>query len=158
MIRLDNTILNEDCIEAIQPGDADGRIRYGSMIAEGLWVTMRSGNQMFLRADVDEAHAALAAVGAISPGNTASMSEMFTETEVAALRFAFRSGMRYAAKDKSGQVFVYELPPEKGEKSWVNDDSHSRVGRVKGDYFALSFDDPYPLDLQVVFGEDDALC
>jgi len=83
---------------------------------------------------------------------------MFTDEEVAALRFAFRSGMRYAAKDKSGQVFVYELPPEKGEKSWVNDDAHSRVGRVKGDYFALSFDDPYPLDLRVAFGEEDTSC
>lgn len=157
MIRLDDTILNEDCIEAIQPGDADGRIRHGAS-AEGLWVTMRSGNQMFLCASVDEAHAALAKVGAIFPDNADSTAEMFTDAEAAALRFAFRSGMRYAAKDKSGQVFVYELPPKKGEKSWVNDDSRSRVGRVKGDYFALSFDDPYPLDLQVVFGEEDASC
>ena len=147
MIRLGNAILSEDAIECIQPG------------RNAVEVWLRSGRVAVIPyATMDEAHDALAEAGFIEPLPAEPEPVLFTEHELEHLRFAFRSGMRYAAKDADGRAYVFQEAPRKGEHSWINDDSRSRVGRLKGDFPALSFEDDVPLDLAAVLGEEDAVC
>lgn len=149
MIRFLNVILNEDAIEYIGP----------DFHHDGLRVLLRSGQEISIAdATIEQAHDALAAVGFIAPQPVDATSMPFTEAERSELRAAYLKGLRYVAQDKSGKTFAYGQPPVKGKGSWLNDDDRSCVSMVYGDFSALSFADEYPLDLEVLFGEEGGSC
>lgn len=97
-------------------------------------------------ADAEEVQRTLEALGMIAPQ---SMSvPVFTVSELAELGACLSDGYSYAAKDEDGRVFAYEETPDKGTKSWINDDATSRIACLTaGRYAALSFADECPLDI-----------
>lgn len=72
------------------------------------------------------------------------------------LWLAFEDGYRFAAKDRSGQVFAYKKMPYKGTSEWgCAADAGDDVRRLHGDFDFLLFEDNEPLDLDAFFSEDD---
>lgn len=144
MIKLGDAYFDEASIVAIAPCIAPGAegpaMRYSVHVVGGQFYPWT--------ADAEEVQRRLEEVGLIAP-QSAPMPD-FTVSELAELGACLADGYSYAAKDKNGRVYAYSEAPVKGKRSWINDDSVSRVaGLTAGQYAALSFEDEYPLDIAV---------
>lgn len=150
MIRVGDTILNEDYIAAIRPANDDG-IFVPAEVATLTIVSLSSGEQVCIKAPMADASRALERAGFLEP---ADMREhkiepwmMFTPGELDELRARYEQGFLFAAKDESGQAFAFSAMPTKGKASWLNNDSVSKVCRLRNSFDALSFEDEGPLDI-----------
>ena len=145
MIRVGDTILNEDFIAAIRPANDDGII-VPADIATLTIVSLSSGEQVIIRAPMMDASRALERAGFLEPvgGNPI---RAFTIGELDELKARYEQGYLFAAKDEDGKAFVYTARPTKGKVSWINDDDTSIVRRLHCCFDALSFDDDNPLEI-----------
>lgn len=148
MIKLGNVIVNEELVQAFEPWREDDAER-------GCRVLLRSGREI-LAADVFMAEVcqALENAGVLAPTGPSFQPprRVFSEAERAELRQAARDGYYYAAKDKTGIVYVFRERPEKHGAYWGRADGTSDSRRLKLDYEALSFEDADALCLLDVFG------
>lgn len=148
MIKLGNVIVNEEFVQAIEPWQEDD-VEYGCR------VLLRSGREI-LAADVFMAAVCqtLENAGVLAPTGSAFPLPLsaFSAAEQAELRQAAMDGYYYAAKDKTGIVYVFRERPEKHGAYWGRADGTSDSRRLKLDYEALSFEDADALWLTEVFG------
>lgn len=148
MIKLGNVIVNEEFVQAIEPWQEDG-------VEHGCRVLLRSGREI-LAADVFMAEVCqtLENAGVLAPTGPSFQppQRVFSEAERAELRQAAMDGYCYAAKDKTGIVYVFRERPEKHGAYWGRADGTSDSRRLKLDYEALSFEDADALSLLDVFG------
>ena len=145
MIRVGDTILNEDFIAAIRPANDDGII-VPADVATLTVVSLSSGEQVIIRAPMLDASRALERAGFLEPVGTESIRS-FTLGELDELKVRYEQGYLFAAKDEDGKAFVYTARPTKGKASWINDDDTSIVRRLHCCFNALSFDDDNPLEI-----------
>lgn len=145
MIRVGDTILNEDFIAAIRPANDDGII-VPADVATLTVVSLSSGEQVIIRAPMLDASRALERAGFLEPvgGNPI---RAFTIGELDELKARYEQGYLFAAKDEDGKAFVFTARPTKGKASWINDDDTSTVRRLHCGFDALSFDDDNPLEI-----------
>ena len=97
----------------------------------------------------------LEACGLIGSCEVGTVMGLLTMEELAELKKVFRGGMCWVAQDGNGHTYAYTKKPEKGPFAWRSE--ASAIVRLKaGDYDALSFEDPEPLGLAALFGQEDA--
>lgn len=145
MIRVGDTILNEDFIAAIRPANDDGII-VPADVATLTVVSLSSGEQVIIRAPMLDASRALERAGFLEPVCNNSI-RVFTPGELDELKTRYEQGYLFAAKDEDGKAFVFTARPTKGKASWINDDDTSTVRRLRYGFDALSFDDDNPLEI-----------
>lgn len=145
MIRVGDTILNEDFIAAIRPADDDGII-VPADVATLTIVSLSSGEQVFIRAPMEDAGRALERAGVLEPMQRIQ-TRAFTLGDIDELKLRYEQGFRFAAKDENGKAFAFTIRPTKGKASWINDDNASIVQRLYSELDALSFEDDNPLEI-----------
>lgn len=145
MIRVGDTILNEDFIAAIRPANDDGLIVPAERATLTI-VSLSSGEQICIGAPMLDASRALERAGFLEPAGVRA-TQAFTLGELDELKARYEQGYLFAAKDEDGKAFVFSGRPTKGKASWINDDDASIVRRLYGGFDALSFDDDNPLEI-----------
>lgn len=152
MVKLGDAYVDLNAVDAIAPMRG---------VVRGYTIFLSSGRNMDI-ADVtqEEVEAVLVAEGLLEPGPNETgrllfRDKDFSNEELAELMTAVARGFLYLAKDSGGQVYAYTEEPQKGEKSWLNDDTISRTLRMRaGNYDILSFDDVVPIFIPAIFEED----
>lgn len=145
MIRIGDTILNEEFIAAIRPANDDGFVVPVGDATRTI-VSLSSGKHVITNVQMVDVIKALECAGFLAP-EPSDPQMMFNPCELEELKARFEQGYRFAAKDGDGEAYVYTVRPTKGTASWINDDRISVVRRLRGDFNALSFSDSAPLDI-----------
>ena len=145
MIRVGDTILNEDFIAAIRPASDNGIVAQADSATLTV-VSLSSGEHVVIRAPMLDATRALERAGFLEPVGS-KPTRAFTIGELDELKARYEQGYLFAAKDEDGKAFVYTARPTKGKASWINDDDTSTVRRLHCGFDALSFDDDNPLEI-----------
>ena len=148
MIRVGDTILNEDFIAAIRPAH-EKRPTKNNNERTVLIVSLSSGYEIAVDASMSEAVRALVKAECLEPMPSGSQTA-FSAEELGELKTRFEQGFRFAAKDEDGKAFVFTVKPTKGAASWINDDSISVIRRLRNSFNALSFEDESPLDISIL--------
>lgn len=145
MIKLGKSYFDETRISAITPAT---NLRESAASEDLFIVHMVNGHSFRCETDADEVWRTLKTLGVITPQSMSA--QVFTASELGELARRLAEGFHYAAKDADDRVFAYDEPPNKGKRSWINDDDRSRIaGLSAGEYAALAFADEYPLDIAV---------
>ena len=152
MVKVGDVYVDLNAVDAIAP--MRGVIR-------GYTLFLSSGRNMDVAGVTEEKiEHALIEGGLLEPdpdetGRLLLRDKDFSNEELAELMTAVARGFLYLAKDSGGQVYAYTEEPQKGEKSWLNDDTVSRTLRMRaGNYDILSFDDVLPIFIPTLFEED----
>lgn len=152
MVKLGDVYVDLNAVDAVAP--MRGVIR-------GYTLFLSSGRNMDVAGVTkEEVETVLIAGGLLEPdpeetGRLLLRDKDFSNEELAELMTAVACGFLYLAKDSGGQVYAYTEEPQKGEKSWLNDDTVSRTLRMRaGNYDILSFDDVLPIFIPTIFEED----
>lgn len=144
MIKLGETYFDEASIIAISPAIAPG----AKGPAQSYSIHVVGGQFYRWEADAEEVRRTLEDLGMIAPQSMSG--RVFTASELGELASRMADGYRYVAKDADDRVFAYDELPDKGKRSWINDDDRSRIAALSaGEYAALAFADEYPLDIAV---------
>lgn len=134
MIKIGNTYITAECIAAVSPDLHD---------EDMLRIFLTGGKSVYVKATMAEAEVALVDAGLIEP------CEIIPTEDIDLLFAASNRGYTYAAKDKTGAVYVYKEKPEKHGAYWEGGGDAERI--YDGDFGWLSEDNDDPMLLIALF-------
>lgn len=138
-IRIGETLVSDDSISAVSPDlHEEGIIR----------VFLTSGKTVYVKASMADAESSLCAVGLLAASAPALSPEDVNVLEELHLEL----GRNYIAKDKTGAVYAFVLPPVKCGAYWQPREVDSQPAEriYSGDFDWLSYTDAAPTRIEDV--------